>query len=75
MLGASYTLWMYKRVVWGAVQRENIAQFSDLRLNETIAFVLLAIAVLILGIWPAPLLDMMQGSTQHLLQQMKSSKL
>ncbi len=73
--GASYTLWMFKRVVFGGYGHAQIAALPDLKLNEKIVFWLLALALLWLGLWPLPLLDLMQGSTTHLVEQMMSSKL
>jgi NADH-quinone oxidoreductase subunit M len=75
LLGASYTLWMYKRVIFGATTRASITGLVDLSFSEKLIFLLLAIAVLWLGLWPAPLLDLMHASSNHLIEQMISSKL
>ncbi|MBS0614746.1 MAG: NADH-quinone oxidoreductase subunit M, partial [Proteobacteria bacterium] len=50
-------------------------EMLDLDAREFLVLTMLAVAVLALGIWPAPLLDVMQGSTQHLVQQLLTSKL
>lgn len=68
VLGASYTLWMYKRVVFGTIQNHAVGMLNDLTKSETISFVLLAICVLALGIWPAPLLELMEASSMHLVE-------
>lgn len=75
VLGASYTLWMYKRVVFGPIKRTMISSIPDLNACEKWIFTLLAAAVIILGLWPAPLLNLMQGSTQNLVELMSRSKL
>ncbi len=75
MLGAAYTLWMYKRVIYGSVVNEQVAKLDDIGMRETVILASLAIAVLLLGIWPAPLLDVMGVTVEHLLQQMVATKL
>ena len=75
VLGASYTLWLVKRVIFGPVANANVAALQDLNYREFIVLGVLAIAVLVLGVWPAPLLDSMQGTVQHLVQQLMISKL
>jgi NADH-quinone oxidoreductase subunit M len=75
ILGAAYTLWLVKRVVFGAVANEGVASLQDLNAREFLVLAVLALAVLALGIWPAPLLDMMQASTAQLVEQAVMSKL
>jgi len=75
ILGAAYSLWMVKRVIFGDVVNERVAALQDINGREFLFLALLAIAVLGLGIWPAPLLDVMDASITHLLQQMMTSKL
>jgi NADH-quinone oxidoreductase subunit M len=75
VLGAAYTLWMYKRVIFGEVANDNVAALDDVSSRETLFLALLAAAVLVLGLWPAPLLDVMHASVEHLLQQASASKL
>jgi NADH-quinone oxidoreductase subunit M len=75
VLGAAYTLWLVKRVVFGPVGNEQVAQLTDLNGREFLILGVLAVAVLLLGIWPAPLLDVMRATTQHLVEQMMTSKL
>ncbi|HEX7055186.1 MAG TPA: NADH-quinone oxidoreductase subunit M [Burkholderiales bacterium] len=66
--GAAYTLWMYKRVVFGAVANERVAALADLNAREAIVLVALAVAVLAVGIWPLPLVDLMHASVNELLR-------
>jgi NADH-quinone oxidoreductase subunit M len=75
VFGASYTLWMYKRVVFGPVQHPGILELKDIGKMEMTIFVLLAVAVLLFGLWPAPLLDFIQASSEHLVEQMLRTKL
>lgn len=70
VLGAAYTLWMYKRVVFGDVANHAIAILNDLTINEKLACGLLAGAIILFGVWPNPLLNVMRGSSQHLAAQL-----
>ena len=74
-LGAAYTLWMVKRVVFGEVTNDNVAALTDINKREFLILGSLAIAVLVLGLWPAPLIDVMSVSIEHLLQHVAASKL
>jgi NADH-quinone oxidoreductase subunit M len=75
VLGAAYSLWMYKRVIYGAVANDEVAKLEDIGARETVILAALAAAVLLLGIWPAPLLDVMGATVEHLLQQMMATKI
>jgi NADH-quinone oxidoreductase subunit M len=75
ILGAAYTLWLVKRVIFGAVANEHVATLQDLNAREFIVLGVLAIAVLGLGVWPAPLLDVMRPTVENLVQQVLVSKL
>ncbi len=75
VLGAAYTLWLIKRVVYGEVANEQVAALSDLNGREFLVLGVLASAVLLVGLWPAPLLDVMRASTAHLAQQLLVSKI
>jgi NADH-quinone oxidoreductase subunit M len=75
VLGAAYTLWLVKRVVFGPVANEGVAALEDLNGREFFVLGLLAAAVLLLGVWPAPLLEVMQESVRHLVEQATASKL
>jgi NADH-quinone oxidoreductase subunit M len=75
ILGAAYSLWMIKRVVFGNVGNDNVAALQDINRREIIVLASLAFMVLILGLWPAPLLDIMHVSVDHLLQHVTVSKL
>ena len=75
ILGAAYTLWMYKRVIFGEVKNSAVASLSDISTRETIVLLALAIPVLLLGVWPAPLFDMMHVSIDQLVEHLAHSKL
>ncbi len=75
VLGAAYSLWMYKRVIYGSVANEQVAALDDIGMRETFVLGALAAAVLLLGVWPAPLLEVMGATVEHLLAQMTTSKL
>jgi len=75
VLGAAYTLWMVKRVVFGAVANDGVAALEDIGTREMLVLGVLAVAVLLLGVWPAPLLEVMGPTIDHLLDQIVRSKL
>ena len=75
ILGAAYTLWMVKRVVFGEVANDNVANLRDINCRESFMLWTLAILVILLGVYPAPLVDVMHASVDHLLQQAIQSKL
>ncbi len=74
ILGAAYTLWMVKRVMFGPVANDGVASLEDLNAREFIILGVLAIGVLLLGLWPAPLLEVMQASVRHLVEHILVSK-
>jgi NADH-quinone oxidoreductase subunit M len=75
VLGAAYTLWMIKRVVFGEVANSHVAALSDVGPREFWMLMVLAIAVLLVGIWPAPLVDAMDASIGELLMHVGRPKL
>jgi NADH-quinone oxidoreductase subunit M len=75
ILGAAYTLWLVKRVIFGPVGNHHVAAMQDLNGREFLVLAVLAVAVLALGLWPAPLVRVMEASMQHLLQQLTLTKI
>ncbi len=75
VLGAAYTLWLVKRVLYGEVANDGVAALDDLNRREFLLLGILAFFVLLLGVWPAPLLDVMGPTLDQLLQQISVSKL
>jgi NADH-quinone oxidoreductase subunit M len=75
ILGAAYTLWMVKRVMFGEVANDNVAALEDINRRELLVLGSLAVAVLVLGVWPAPLIEVMDASIENLLRHILVSKL
>lgn len=75
VLGAAYTLWMIKRVVFGPVGNSRVAALADINAREFLFLALLAIAVLAMGIYPFPFTDVMHASVDNLLRHVALSKL
>jgi NADH-quinone oxidoreductase subunit M len=75
ILGASYTLWLVKRVVFGEVANDGVAQLKDLNRREFLVLSILAVGVIALGLWPKPLTDVMEPTLQHVLTLMQATKL
>lgn len=75
VFSAAYTLWMYKRVIFGSISNDNVAALEDVTPREILFLALLAFAVLAMGLWPFPFLEVLHASTEHLLEQVSVSKL
>jgi NADH-quinone oxidoreductase subunit M len=75
ILGAAYTLWMYKRVVFGAVANTHVAELKDINLREFVVLGALAVAVLVMGVWPQPFAELMHASVNDILSHVTHSKL
>ncbi|MGD8642126.1 MAG: NADH-quinone oxidoreductase subunit M, partial [Gammaproteobacteria bacterium] len=75
IFGAAYTLWMIKRVIFGDVVNEGVKALKDLNNREFLVLGLLAVAVLLVGLWPAPLLEVMSPTVDNLVVQITQSKL
>ncbi|MFZ5509064.1 MAG: NADH-quinone oxidoreductase subunit M [Pseudomonadota bacterium] len=74
ILGAAYTLWMYKRVVFGAVANHHVAELEDINAREFLVLGLLAACVLAMGIYPFPFVEVMHASVDNLLKHVALSK-
>src|SRR3990172_6014004 len=75
IFGAAYTLWMYKRVIFGTVANTNVAKLQDIGAREFLVLALLALAVLGMGLYPLPFTEVMHTSVNGLLQHLALSKL
>jgi NADH-quinone oxidoreductase subunit M len=75
ILAAAFTLWMVKRVVFGEVKNEKVAALADLDLRERINLGALAAVVLLFGLWPAPLVNVMHVTVENLVEQVGVCKL
>ncbi len=75
VLGAAYSLWMYKRVIFGDVANKHVADLIDVNRRELAILTLLAAAVLWIGLYPKPVTDLMDASVAQLLKHVAVSKL
>ncbi len=75
IFGAAYTLWMVKRVIFGAVANHHVAELTDITLREKVIFAVLALAVLGMGLYPLPFSEIMHASVNDLLVHVARSKL
>jgi NADH-quinone oxidoreductase subunit M len=74
VVGAAYTLWLVKRVIFGAVANDHVAELKDINRREWLVLGSFALAVLVLGVWPAPLVELMDASIAQLVHQLLASK-
>ena len=75
IFGAAYTLWMFKRVYLGPVANKHVKELLDISSQEFLVMLLLAAAVLYMGVYPKPFTDVMQTSVTELLKHVALSKL
>jgi NADH-quinone oxidoreductase subunit M len=75
IIGAGYTLWLVKRVLWGPVTTEHVKHMHPLELRETLVLTGFAIAVLAIGVWPQPLVHLMDSSVAQLVAQLAVHKI
>jgi NADH-quinone oxidoreductase subunit M len=75
ILGAAYSLWLVKRVVFGDVGNAQVAQLQDINGREALILGSLAFVVLLFGLWPAPLVEVMQTTLHNLVAHVAVSKL
>ena len=75
VFGAAYTLWLVKRVVFGDVKNDGVASLKDIDTGEFFNLGVLALGVLLLGVWPAPLMQVMEPTLANLLEHVQQSKL
>ena len=75
VFGAAYTLWMYKRVIFGAVANRHVAELKDITAREKLVFAILALTVLGMGLYPLPFSEIMHTSVNDLLVHVARSKL
>jgi NADH-quinone oxidoreductase subunit M len=75
ILGAAYTLWMYKRVIFGGMANDHVAKLGDLNFREILVLGALALAVLWMGVYPKPFTEVMHSSVSDLLRHVAVPKL
>jgi NADH-quinone oxidoreductase subunit M len=75
IIGAGYTLWLVKRVLWGPVTTDHVRHMAPLTARETWVLVGFAVAVLGIGLWPQPLVHLMDSSVTQLVSQLAVHKI
>ena len=75
IFGAAYTLWMYKRVVFGTITNPKVEEMTDVNAREILLLGVLAVCVLAMGLYPKPFTDVMHVSVVDLLAHVAQSKL
>ena len=75
IFGAAYTLWMYKRVYLGPVGNDHVAELKDINCREFLVLGVLAVAVMVMGLYPKPFTDVMDVSVAELIKHVAVSKL
>jgi NADH-quinone oxidoreductase subunit M len=75
VVGAAYTLWLVKRVVFGEVANHHVASLKDISRREGLVLASYAMAVLLMGLWPKPVTDLTNAAVAHVVQQLGASKL
>ncbi|MGD2129971.1 MAG: NADH-quinone oxidoreductase subunit M [Lysobacterales bacterium] len=74
ILGAAYSLWLVKRVIFGDVANNDVALLEDINKREAFVLGTIAVAVLLVGLWPEPLVNLMHASVDNLLQHIQQPK-
>jgi NADH-quinone oxidoreductase subunit M len=75
VVGAAYTLWMYKRVIFGDVANHHVAELTDINNREFLILGVLAICTLWMGLYPQPFTEVMHASVNDLLRHVAISKI
>jgi NADH-quinone oxidoreductase subunit M len=74
IIGAAYTLWLVKRVIFGKVESQKVAKMQDMNLREWIVLGTFAAGVLAIGIYPKPLVSLMDGAIREIVQNLMLAK-
>ena len=69
ILGAAYMLWLYRRVIFGVLEKDNLKSIVDISPREILIFAPLVAIAILMGIYPTPVLDVMHASVANLLEQ------
>ena len=73
--GAAYTLWMYKRVIFGDIANDAVRELKEANRRELAILAAFAALVMLAGLWPLPFTDVLQASAENLLQHVEKGKL
>ncbi|HEX4480159.1 MAG TPA: NADH-quinone oxidoreductase subunit M [Rudaea sp.] len=74
IIGAAYTLWLVKRVIFGEVTNDHVAHLKDINAREALVLGVFAAGTLLIGVWPEPLTHLMDASVKHIVDQLLVSK-
>lgn len=74
IIGAGYTLWLIKRIIWGAVTSDKVAKMRDINGREAFVLTAFAVAVLAIGFWPQPWFHLTDQAVRHLVEQLAVTK-
>ncbi|MDW3095087.1 MAG: NADH-quinone oxidoreductase subunit M [Gammaproteobacteria bacterium] len=75
IVGAAYSLWLVKRVIFGEVLNDTVTALQDVNSREFLILLTLAVMVILLGVWPAPLVDYLQPSLERVLNYALTTKI
>jgi NADH-quinone oxidoreductase subunit M len=75
ILGAAYTLWMYKRVIFGEIANDHVRELTDINTREFFILFVLALCVLGMGLYPQPFTEVMHASVNDLLRHVAITKI
>jgi len=73
ILGAAYMLWLYRRIIFGQLEKDDLKQIADMNAREIALFAPLVILAVLMGIYPAPFLDVMHVSVDNLIHQYQTA--
>ena len=73
ILSAAYALWLYRRVIFGILDKDNLKAISDINARELVIFLPLIVLTILFGVYPAPILDVISSSVGHLVQQVDAA--
>jgi NADH-quinone oxidoreductase subunit M len=74
IIGAGYTLYLIKRIIWGQVPSREVAQMKDINVREVIVLTVFGLAVLGIGVWPEPIFHLTGAAVDHLVSQIAATK-
>lgn len=75
IFGAAYTLWMYKRTIFGEITNPEIKELKDINAREFVILAILALAVLGMGLWPQPIIEVVHQAANDLITHVAQSKI
>jgi NADH-quinone oxidoreductase subunit M len=73
ILSAAYALWLYRKVIFGALVKPSLMSIKDLTFRESLTLMPLVALTILFGVWPKPVLDMSAASVQQLVNNYASA--